>query len=364
MLKILTGFKYNGIYSGIQYYGYSDPDILRAFLLQILQAGKSNYILNIFTVPKLAFYPLANLGRALDSDIKANPRPVTLASTPSQLDGYTPRNQKLRTYPYMYVGLNPNGGTGKVYRYEDFANGTPQFNLISEINPNPQVAVIPQNYRGATGDSLADIGTITGYPTISWSNDVFNVWLAQNSEIVNLQMQQEQYNYEIGAVQKGFGMFDNIISGLQGNTNAGSGILGGAVELASMDRNHDFYIKNQMAQIEKQSMLPNTGVFGGNNTTLLGYDLFDKNIFTRYTIKRQFAERIDKFFDMYGYLTNQVKIPNLNNRPNWNYIKTLGANITANIPQGDLQEIKNYFDNGITLWHNPSTFLDYSQNNR
>ena len=84
----------------------------------------------------------------------------------------------------------------------------------------------------------------------------------------------------------------------------------------------------------------------------------------KYTIKKQFAERIDKFFDMYGYLTNTVKIPNINNRPNWNYIKTIGSNIIGDIPQEDIQSLKNMFDNGITLWHNKNTFLDYSQNNR
>ena len=66
----------------------------------------------------------------------------------------------------------------------------------------------------------------------------------------------------------------------------------------------------------------------------------------------------------FGYLTNKVKLPNLNNRPNWNYIKCASANIIGNIPQQDLQDIKNLFDNGITLWHKPETFLDYSQNNR
>nr|DAM57460.1 MAG TPA: Major tail protein [Caudoviricetes sp.] len=36
----------------------------------------------------------------------------------------------------------------------------------------------------------------------------------------------------------------------------------------------------------------------------------------------------------------------------------------GDIPQGDLQVIKSIFDNGVTLWHNPQTFLDYSKNNR
>lgn len=192
------GFKYNGVYSGIQFYAFSDSDALRGFIVQINLAGKTDYILNIFTVPKLAFYPLSQIARTLDDDIKATPRPVTLVSAPSNLDGYTPRNQKLRTYPYMYVGFNPTNGSAKIYRYEDFVNGTPTFNMISEINPNPTVCIIPQNYRGATGNSMSDIATLNGYPSISWSNDVYNVWLAQNKDIVNLSMEQEQFNTNMG----------------------------------------------------------------------------------------------------------------------------------------------------------------------
>ena len=119
-----------------------------------------------------------------------------------------------------------------------------------------------------------------------------------------------------------------------------------------------------MAQIEKKKMLPDNVNLSSSNATLLGYEMIDKNIFTRYNIKRQFAERIDKFFDMYGYLTNSVKVPNINNRPNWNYIKTQGANILGDIPQEDLMQIKEFFNNGITLWHNTNNFLDYSVNNR
>ena len=100
----------------------------------------------------------------------------------------------------------------------------------------------------------------------------------------------------------------------------------------------------------------------------IGYEYMNSDVFTRYSIKRQFAERIDLYFDMYGYQTNTLKLPNLNNRPNWNYVKTLGLNILqktgSNVPQEDLQTFKDIFDEGVTLWHNPATFLDYSQNNR
>lgn len=339
------------------------------------QENYSDYIVACFSVPRLAvsnFMTSDNQISGFNEPIyilqngktyNQNPTMKTLVSTPSNLDGYTPRNQKLRTYPYIYVGFNPSNGSSKIYRYEDFENGTPEFKIISEVNPNPSVYFIPQNYRGATGDSIQDISSLNGYPTLSSRNDYYNSWLAQNSEIISLQMQQEQYNYEVGQVQTGMNMLGSMLGTIT-NPSSAMGMVTGAMNLASSDVNHDFYIKQQMAQIEKQSMLPDKVNMSSSNATLIGYNLIDKNIFTRYTIKRQFAERIDKFFDMYGYLTNEVKTPNLNNRPNWNYVKTIGANIIGNIPQNDLQEIKNIFNNGVTLWHNQNTFLNYSANNR
>lgn len=366
-----NGYQYNGIYSSV---AFILTNITGTALGIINKQGDGDKILTVFSVPKLAVasqVPEDTEGthyyyaKILESN-KENPVLKTLVSTPSNLDGYTPKNQKLRTYPYLYVGFNPSNGSQKIYRYEDFANGIPSFKLISEVNPNPSVYFIPQNYRGSSGDSMSDIASLNGYPTISYKNDVYNTWLAQNSEIMSIQMQQEQFNYEVNAVKGGINTVGNLVG------NAVSGDVGGAltgsinsgVDLASNDVNHEFYIQNMLAQVERQKLLPDNANLSSSNATLLGYELADKNIFTRYTIKSQFAERIDKFFDMYGYLTNKVKVPNLNNRPSWNYVKTIGANIIADIPQTDLQTLKNLFDSGITLWHNTSTFLDYSQNNR
>lgn len=264
------------------------------------------------------------------------------------------------------MGFNPTNANKKVFRYEDFANGTPQFNIVSEVNPNPTICFIPQNYRGANGNSLSDLVALNGYPTLANKSDTFNVWLAQNSEIINIQREHEENQYNLNQssnVINGItNTFGNLLTGNIGGafSSAGNSIMNGI----SNQENHDYFIKNQMAQIERQKMLPDVVNMGSSNATLLGYNLVDDNIFTRYTIKAQFAEKIDKYFDMYGYLTNTLKLPNLNNRPNWNYIKTIGANILGNLPQLDLAEIKQMFDNGVTLWHNTNTFLDYSQNNR
>ena len=81
------------------------------------------------------------------------------------------------------------------------------------------------------------------------------------------------------------------------------------------------------------------------------------------SIKKEMAQIIDSYFSMYGYKTNAVKIPNITGRTNWNYVKTINCNIEGNIPQMDLQKIKEMFNKGVTLWHNSTTFLDYTQSN-
>lgn len=368
------GFTVNGIAQSVCFI-ITDNQNYPYLMNALQQENFSDYIVSCFTIPKLAIQDYLtedNRMEALTGDIylmqsgtnfMQSPIFKELVSRPSSLDGYTPRNQKLRTYPYMYLGFNPSNGSSKIYRYEDFSNGTPNFKLISEVNPNPSIYFIPQNYRGQNGDSMQDIASLNGYPTLSSRNDYYNSWLAQNSGIISLQMQQEQYNTEVGLYQNGINMATSMVNAIN-NPGSAMGIIEGSVNLATSVRNYDYYIKQQMAQIEKQAMLPDKVNMSSSNATLIGYNLIDKNIFTRYTIKREFAERIDKYFDMYGYLTNTVKIPNLKNRPKWNYIKTIGANILGNIPQDDLQTIISFFDNGITLWHDTNNFLDYSQNNR
>ena len=81
------------------------------------------------------------------------------------------------------------------------------------------------------------------------------------------------------------------------------------------------------------------------------------------SIKAEYAKIIDKYFSMYGYKVNDLKLPNISGRSNWNYVKTIGCNILGDIPQEDMEKIKSIFNNGVTFWHNPNTFLDYSQSN-
>lgn len=370
-----SSFVVNGIAQSVAFLIATSP-YSYAQLMNTLNntENASSYILSCFSVPQLAVSTLLTSENMLTSiqnvylfaGGKTYEQPETysnIANKPNSINGYTPKNKKLLTYPYCYMAFSTQNATQKIYRYENFENNILEFGFLSELNPNPQVCVIPQDYRGKSDNNILDMAVVGGYPQLSSRSDNFNNWLAQNSQIVSLQMQQEQYITEANMYKTGMDMLSSMGNAITNPGNA-IGIVEGAMNLGITERNYDFYVKQQMAQIEKQAMLPDQASLSSSNATLLGYNEFENNIFYALSIKSEFAKRIDKYFDIYGYLTNTVKTPNLNNRPNWNYVKTIGANILGDIPQEDLQTIKQFFDNGITLWHNTNTFLDYSQNNR
>ena len=81
------------------------------------------------------------------------------------------------------------------------------------------------------------------------------------------------------------------------------------------------------------------------------------------TVKPEMAAIIDGYFSCYGYKVNTVKVPQFTSRLNWNYIKTVGSAIQADIPQDSIDHINAMFDRGLTIWHNPTTFRNYDMPN-
>lgn len=382
------GYNYNGVYSSVCFIVCNENGF--NYLMSLMpNSDNSNNILTIFTVPKLAFtIPetspswSTNGYYVINEDIYSTPfykelDPLTLNS---DFEGYVPRNKKLLQYPFTYIGFNPVKGDRKIFRFEDFYNNTPYFEIESEINPNPNICVIPHNYKKfedyETNKCVEETCSLGGFPTISYKTDTFNTWLAQNQDIMSITMQQQSTNYQQQTIQNGLNLAQlglNTVYNSMNNSsvsNARKDTIQGIISAANLGVNQGFSEKNYelnvnmlMAQVEKQKMLPDTATLSAN-ATILGYGLLNDAIFTHYSISREFAEKIDDYFSMYGYKTNTLKIPNLNNRSNWNYVKLTQANIIGNIPQEDMESIKNIFESGVTLWHNANTFLDYSQDNK
>lgn len=105
---------------------------------------------------------------------------------------------------------------------------------------------------------------------------------------------------------------------------------------------------------DAQAMSPSVRGMGNSNITSA---LNQKGITLMLVcITDDYAERIDKYLSVYGYKINKVSAINTKSRQNWNYIKTVGANITvasasAKLPHAARIAIRNIYDNGVTFWH-------------
>ena len=89
----------------------------------------------------------------------------------------------------------------------------------------------------------------------------------------------------------------------------------------------------------------------------MGYEIHTMEITAEY------AEIIDNFFEHFGYAVKKNKVPNMNTRPHWNYVKTGDTYITGNCPQDAIDTIIHTMENGITFWKVPSEVGNYSLNN-
>ena len=122
-------------------------------------------------------------------------------------------------------------------------------------------------------------------------------------------------------------------------------------------------IANELGAVYQHSLQPNSAKGNVNGGDINVCDHKNGFYFYKMSIKEEYARIIDNYFSMFGYKINRVKVPNITGRSNWNYVKTINCNFDGDIPQTDLNIIKQMFNNGVTLWHNPSTIYDYSNSN-
>ena len=120
-------------------------------------------------------------------------------------------------------------------------------------------------------------------------------------------------------------------------------------------------MKNVMLSSIKADVLNGNNSDSGGIAVSTGTNMF---YYGRMSITHQYAESIDHFFDMFGYAVNTVDVPNINSRPEWNYVKTIGCSCWGDCPADDLTKIKEIFNNGVRFWKNPDHMGNYDYANK
>lgn len=268
---------------------------------------------------------------------------TTTITRPTAIDGYTPKNNKCFCSPYNYLLVSNNAGSTVSYAYELF-NGTPTFKTRGIITQGCDIKTTPTNYKFGNITNNYDYSVTCGkFPLLSWNSDYYLNWQAVNSGYMEVQATLAPLEWA-----------GNVISGMF--TGDFSGAISSTVGLGKQ-------VADILQQNRQAKMTPDSAK-GNINSGDLNYSL-EKIGFTFYkmTVRSEYIKMIDDYFTCYGYKVSSLKTPNYTCRAYWNYVKTVGCNVTANAPQEDIEEIRKLFDRGITIWHDASRFLDYTQNN-
>lgn len=273
---------------------------------------------------------------------------TTTFTRPTKLDGYTPKNNKLYTTPFSFINVTNNVGTTNAYSYEFFSNlSSIQFKTKGAASVGGSAITIPLNYKGVA-ENISEGVMLGKFPTLSWSGDSYTNWLTQNAVNIGTGIVGDIAGAALGAASGHYLAYSQASKAI---TQAGAGV--------GLFNN----ISNTIGQIYKHSIAPYTSQGNINGGDVLSGAGINSTYAYAMSVKYEYAKKADDFLSMFGYKVNSVKLPNVTGRTNWNYVKTVGCYIAADIPQEDLQEIKDLFDRGITFWHNPTTFRDYSQSN-
>ena len=89
------------------------------------------------------------------------------------------------------------------------------------------------------------------------------------------------------------------------------------------------------------------------NDTIFNIEIGQKKIdIIEYEPTSTMKTRLQNYFKRFGYAINDYRPININTRKYYNFVKTSVCNITGQrVPHRYLEEIKEIFNKGVTIWH-------------
>lgn len=258
-------------------------------------------------------------------------------------DSYTPKNNKLYTYPYNFlVGDNYNGQV-ETYHWEDFSNpAKATFVRAGGPVPKPCIEFYPQNYKNTTTPPNASQNfsiTYDNFPECPFPTDTFKAWVSQYGAIRAISDVANVTTTAIGmaggvissaATMNPVGVINSVAGGLNSMAQTG---LSTAQEVV----NHKIHSLQMNGSIGQSAIN-----FAMNR---IGFRLMHM------TIRPEYARRIDQMFTRYGYRVDCTKVPNITGRQYVNYVKAVNSHVSGNISTDAKLALETALNNGVSFWH-------------
>lgn len=260
---------------------------------------------------------------------------------------------KLLMHPYTTTILSDMKGNQQEIKAEHIKGNDLQLTVKGSLGTSNKVSYNVKNYLmdetsiGSNGSEYAiEKGIINNSPNdVPVITDLLSAYLQGNRNTLENQKNSIIFGSIANTVGNVFGGVGQALArNPVGTVSAGADMLTGYASAY-------FQIQGMIAKKKDLDTMPSQiNKLGGN--TAFDYGNGYRGVYV--IEKRISSERraiLQDYFKMFGYKSNKVKQPSLKSRQHFNYIRTIGANLTGNVPQDDLAVIKKMFDNGVTIWH-------------
>lgn len=359
--------------TGLYYIGLTSFDAIQQIVHCFDKAGKGDAIVSVFVTMKYFFHSWTentsftingetiNISGEMSTALDSRTTFTYNISRPSYVGKhYQPKNNKLFCYPYSFLQVSNHSGQVINYKWENFnlyegAEPRYRFNMEGTITPGGSFKAFPLNYNNILNNN-DDTITLGKLPVGAYVNDIYTNWLTQNGvNIFGVTIPADKVI--IGkSIENSINEVSSLYDYVKAGGDATSSISAGITNTISN-------VFDATQEIYRASLVPDN-VQGNLNTGDINFETSLYGLeFRTMTIKNEYASIVDNYFQLFGYKVNEMKIPNINTRTKWNYIKTISCEINGDIPQEHLNILKGMFNKGITFWHDPDHFLDYSQTN-
>lgn len=256
----------------------------------------------------------------------------------TSIDGYTPKNKKLLTYPYNCHHLSTQDGTTEDIAYEFSSinnNGRMRFKCAFAVQPQPELVIAPYGYKGyPQGNPNYDAKMVVkNFPMIPWVADAYKQYLGS-------QGMSNAYSL-LSAGVKGAGLASILMGGVPGV---------GAVALGAGLSQINAYASQQLEGRKVQMGADNVHLASNSAMLALG----EKTVMDcQKCICSEDAERFDQYLSRYGYAVNCIDdIYFTNPRFNQHYVQTSECIVQGGAPASVIKTIQDAFNSGITFWQN------------
>lgn len=263
---------------------------------------------------------------------------------------YETGEAKLMMYPYCVTVLDDFKGNRIEVKNEHIVSDDLVIRVKGSLGHSNKVSYAVKDYNHTAPTMETEMSNenalINSKPNdIPIINEMLAAFIQGNRNSVGNQLDTHVWNGTMGAIGGTIGSVASLAS------RNPAGVASSLTSVVQGAGNSVLAIQGIEAKIEDiKNVPPSIAKMGGNAIYESGND-YEGVYIIKKQIKSEYRKKLRDFFHMYGYKTNEVKIPNFKTRQHFNYVQTESCNILASINAEDLNELKSVFNNGITLWH-------------